>query len=68
MTLWFCQRDNRTGIVKRRNLDVLPSFTIAAGGVGDSLASGYWLELDDPPLTGAGGAVHGPRHGRRSDD
>lgn len=44
MTVWFCQRDNRTGMIKRRNLDRLPSFTICAQGTGDSFASDYWIE------------------------
>ena len=51
MTMWFCQRDNRTGIVKRRSLD-LPAMTICAGGIGDSLAGGYWIE-DGRPITRA---------------
>jgi DNA (cytosine-5)-methyltransferase 1 len=46
MTVWFCQRDNRTGAIKRRNLFGEPSFTICAQGTGDSFASDYWLEDD----------------------
>jgi DNA (cytosine-5)-methyltransferase 1 len=48
MTLWFCQRDHRTGIIKRRNLDEEPSFAVWATvpGMGDSLAGRYWLEDD----------------------
>jgi DNA (cytosine-5)-methyltransferase 1 len=46
LPLWFCQIDNRTGKVKRRNLDTTPMFTIAAAGTGDIYAKGYWLEHD----------------------
>lgn len=42
--LWFCQRDGRTGRIKRRSLDALPSYTIAAGGCGDALPGEYWIE------------------------
>ena len=42
----FCQRDRRTGRIKRRRLDMEPSPTICANGMGDSLAGGYWLEDD----------------------
>ncbi len=53
MTLFFCQRDGRTGQIKRRDLDRNPMFTIRAGGIGDSFANGYWLEEDGmpPPMT-----------------
>ena len=44
MSLWFCQRDGRTGKIKKRNLDILPSYTVAAGGIGDAFAGGYWIE------------------------
>lgn len=47
MPLYFCQRDGRTGNVKRRNLDTTPMFTIAASGTGDIFASDYWLEFKD---------------------
>lgn len=50
MTLWFCQRDNRTGVVKRRNISRLPSHTICAQGTGDSFASDYWIENDEGPM------------------
>lgn len=46
---WFCQRDGRTSAVRRRSLD-LPSPTICVGGMGDALAGGYWLEMDDMPM------------------
>lgn len=46
---WFCQRDGRTSAVRRRSLD-LPSPTICVGGMGDALAGGYWLEIDDMPM------------------
>lgn len=49
MTLWFCQKDRRTGKIKRRNLDMRPMFTICAGGVGDAFAGSYWLEEDGQP-------------------
>jgi DNA (cytosine-5)-methyltransferase 1 len=47
MPLFFCQRDNRTGQIKRRDLDATPMFTICAQGTGDSFASDYWLEYKD---------------------
>jgi hypothetical protein len=46
VTLWFCQVDGRTGVVKRINLDRSPAPTVCAGGLGDSLAGGYWIEDD----------------------
>lgn len=44
MTVWFCQRDGRKGTIIRRNLDALPSHTIAARGIGDARAGHYWIE------------------------
>ena len=44
MTLYFCQRDGRTGEIKRRNLDQNPMFSIRAGNAGDARGGGYWLE------------------------
>jgi site-specific DNA-cytosine methylase len=44
MTAWFCQRDGRTGAIKRRSLDLHPSFTICAQGTGDAFAGEYWIE------------------------
>lgn len=44
VTLLFCQRDGRSGLVKRRSLDREPSFTGCANGMGDSMAGEYWLE------------------------
>lgn len=46
MTLWFCQRDGRTGLIKRRDLDHNPMYTICATGTGDAFAGEYWLEID----------------------
>lgn len=44
MTVWFCQHDGRKGTIIRRNLDALPSHTIAARGIGDARAGDYWIE------------------------
>lgn len=49
MTLWFSQRDRKTGQILRRNLDREPSPTISArcDYVGNVLNESYYLEADD---------------------
>src|SRR4030095_8010470 len=63
MALWFCQTDSRTGKLKRRSLSTKPSFTVAAGGIGDSLAGEYWIEgTNDNNLKRTSGSVKPPYH------